>query len=208
MLGLLGAQRVGKSTLANSFAEQQGLLYVQTSASEVFALLGKDPKIEYPIGERLAIQEAILYALERQYAAARAVSQLFITDRTPLDLAAYMLADLQRSTLANQPEVAQMVANYVQRCIEATNRWFAAVVLVQPGIALVEAPGKAPACPAFMEHMNAILGGLMLDDRLNSMHYKILRKHTSLEDRIDCINHVVASAQPQQKEGVSDGNRH
>lgn len=157
-------------------------------------MLGKDPKIEYPIGERIAIQEAILHAFERQYAEASKRHEVWISDRTPIDLASYMLADVQRSTLVGAPGVADMVTGYVNRCLEATNRCFSTVVLVQPGIPLVEEEGKAPCCPAFIEHINALQAGLLLDQRLMTGHYMIPRRYTNLKDRIDSVAKAVEHA--------------
>jgi predicted ATPase len=191
MIGICGAQRVGKSTLAQAFAQKHELTFVKTSTSEVFAALGRDPKVEYPIDERISIQEAILYAIEKQYAAARKRHPVFVCDRTPLDLAMYMLADIQRSTLAGQPEVAGLVLDYVSRCFDSTNQWFSTVVMLQPGIKLVDEPGKAPACPVNIEHLNTIIGGLMLDQRLISRHYMIPRKYTNLEQRVDSLGNAI-----------------
>lgn len=190
-LGLTGAQRTGKTTLADAFAKAQNMPLVRTSATEVFAILGKDPKVEYPIGERIAIQESILLAFEGLYSKAGKTAPVWVADRTPLDLAGYMLADVQRSTLADQPEVARMVNGYVQRCLEATNRWFSTVVLVQPGIALVEEAGKAPACPAFIEHFNTLQLGFLVDPRLKVTSYVIPRRYTDLQDRMDSISKAV-----------------
>ena len=203
MIGLVGPQRCGKSTLAQAFAQVHGIPFVQTGASEVFALLGKDPKVDYPVEERLAIQEAILFALERQYAAAAKLTPVFIADRCPIDLASYMMADIQRSTLAGEPAIAAMVNDYVRRCLEATNRWFSTVVLVQPGIALVEAVEKAPACPANIEHINLIQSGLLLDDRLNARHYMIPRRCTDLQERVAALKGACTHAIDHAKKTCS-----
>lgn len=193
MIGLSGPHRCGKTTLGDALAQDIGVPFVRTSAAEVFSLLNKDPKANYPIEERLAIQEAILFAFEKQYALAREYSAVFVSDRTPLDLAAYMLCDVQRATLAGMhPEVATLVTNYVRRCIDATNRWFSTVVLVQPGIALVEADGKAPCCPAYIEHMKVVLKGLMLDERLGCRHYVIPSRYVHLDDRVASVKQAVS----------------
>lgn len=197
MIGLCGAHRVGKTTLAQAFAQQQDIPFVRTSATEVFNALGKDPKAEYSIEERLGIQEAILHAFERQYADAQNRSMAFIADRTPIDLASYMLADVQRSTFAGKPELAKMVTDYVDRCINSANRWFSTIVLVQPGITLIEESGKAPACPAYIEHINALQTGLLLDERLTVRHYMIPRGYTDLQDRIDSVVNAVSHAVKQ-----------
>lgn len=195
MLGLTGANGTGKTTLARAFAEKMNIPFIQTGTSEVFARLGKDPKVEYPVDERLAIQEAILFAIEAQYKQARDSSAMFIADRTPIDLASYMISDVQRSTFKGMnPNVALMVNDYVRRCITSTNKWFSTVVLVQPGIALIEREGKAPACPAYMEHLNLVQTGLMLDESLKVRHYMIPRRFTSMEDRIDSLKQAMAHA--------------
>lgn len=194
MIGLLGSHRTGKTTLAQAFAREFNIPFVRTSGSEVFAMLGKDPKVEYPIAERIAIQEAILHAFERQYAEATKRYEVWISDRTPIDLASYMLADIQRSTLVGSSGVATMVTDYVKRCLEATNRSFSTVVLVQPGIPLVEEEGKAPCCPAFIDHINALQAGLLLDQRLMVGHYMIPRRYINLQDRINAVAKAVEHA--------------
>lgn len=194
MIGLTGAHRTGKTTLAEAFAQAVGIAFVRTSGSEVFRIIGRDPKAEYPIEERIAIQEGILYAFEKQYAHAASVSPVFVADRCPIDLAGYMLADVQRSTLAGDPDVAVMVNDYVRRCLESTNRWFGTVVLVQPGIALVEAEGKAPACLAFMEHLNALQAGLLVDERFESLHFMMPRRVTNLAQRVEALRNASLSA--------------
>lgn len=199
-LGLSGSHRTGKTTLAAAFAEQEKRTFVRTSASEVFALLGKDPKVDYPIGERIAIQEAILYAFERQYQEAEKRDVPWISDRTPIDLASYMMADVMRGTFEGEPEFAMMVNDYVARCIAATNLWFSTVILVQPGIKVVEAPGKAPGCPAYIEHLNVIQAGLLINEDLVVRHYMIPRRFTDLESRIECLKNTMIHAGESNKQ--------
>jgi predicted ATPase len=194
VIGLSGPHRVGKTTLAQAFAQKCEIPFVRTSATEVFAMIGKDPKADYPIEERIAIQEAILYAFERQYAEARSRAEVWISDRTPIDLASFMMADIQRSTFDGSPELAAMVNDYVKRCIDATNLWFSVVVLVQPGIVTVEAEGKAPACPAYMEHLNSLQLGLLLHEKLESRHFLIPRRFTSLEHRVESLKNATVAA--------------
>ncbi|QFZ84545.1 AAA family ATPase [Variovorax paradoxus] len=194
-LALVGAHRTGKSTLARAFAQKHDIPFVQTGATEVFKALGLDPKAEYPIAERIAIQAAILSAFEAQWLDAMARSTFFISDRSPIDLASYLLADVTRQTLTGQPEVAKAVNYYVKRCIESANRFFATIVLVQPGIALVEEEGKAPACPAYMEHLNALQLGLLTDSRLESRNYSIRRGYLDLDVRIQCLENCLRAAQ-------------
>lgn len=186
-LAFVGAHRTGKSTLADAFAQQAGVPFVQTGASEVFNILGLDPKAEYPIERRISIQAAILRAFEAQWSDAARRSTFFVSDRSPLDLASYLLADVSRQTLAGRPEVAAAVTDYVRACIESANRFFHTIILVQPGIPLVEEKGKAPACPAYMAHLNAIMLGLLGDERLQLAARKMPRAVLALDQRVRAV---------------------
>lgn len=193
MIGLSGAHRTGKSTLAQAFAQAQGIPFVATSASEVFQRMGLDPKVDYPVTLRYAIQEMILAAFEAQYTAASKLSRMFIADRTPLDLASYMLADIQRATLHEQETQAEAVVDYVTRCMKAASQHFSMIVLVQPGIKPVEAEGKAPACPAYMEHLNLLMLGMMADARFIVPAYKMPRTTIDLDERLFALHESVKS---------------
>lgn len=194
MIGLCGAQRVGKSTLARAFAEVRAIPYLETTAGEVYAELGMDPKLSYPIEKRLEVQEKILEVFTRQYEAMTRTSAFFITDRTPFDLAAYMLADVERQTLVDQPELAVRINAYVDNCFKTASRFFAVCVLVQPGIKVVEADGKAPGCPAYMEHINTLQLGLLCDDRNMVRKFMIQRDVLTVERRLASLDKALHAA--------------
>ncbi len=200
MIGLSGANGTGKSTLAQAFAEREGIPYVATSASEVFKRMGLDPKAEYPMELRLVIQEMILGAFETQYAAAQKLSNLWISDRTPIDLASYLLADVQRAGLMERPEMAAAVNDYVKRCFGVASRFFSVIILVQPGIQVpVIRDGKAPSCPAYMEHLNAIQLGLLCDERNMTRRFSIPRRVVTLDDRIASVNNAIEAVVEAEK---------
>jgi predicted ATPase len=192
MIGLSGANGTGKSTLARAFARAQGIPYVETSASEVFRRMGLNPKDEQPFEMRMVIQEMILGAFEMQFAEAQKLSSLYISDRTPIDLASYLLADVQRSTLANKPEAALITADYVSRCLKSAARFFSIIVVVQPGVKVdVEREGKARSCPAYMEHLNSIQLGLLCDERNVTRRFAIPRGVTDINDRLNALTNAV-----------------
>jgi hypothetical protein len=161
--------------------------FVATSASEVFASMGLDPKADYPLEMRFLIQSVMLDTFTAQYEGAARESAVFVVDRTPLDLASYMLADVNRSELADKPDVARLINAYVGECLKATTRFFSEVYLVQPGIKVTEEKGKAPGCPAYMEHLNTILIGLAHDERSMVSCYPIPREMTNLQARVDFV---------------------
>ena len=142
-IGLTGSHRTGKTTLAKAFGEKFEMHVCLTSASHVFQTLGYSPQEDYPIDIRLDIQEAILKDFARQYKEASDVSnRTFITDRTPIDLMAYTLADISRHALSE--ELENRLARYVQGCLNLCNKYFSTLIVIQPGIELVADATKAP----------------------------------------------------------------
>jgi len=183
MIGIAGAHRTGKSTLAREFSERSGIPYVQTSTSETFKRLGADPKVDYSLHERIAIQMAILDDIREQYAAA---PRIFVADRTPIDMMAYMLADVTRAGVT--PEADEKVMRYLDLCMEVSKRFFSAYMVVQPGIPLVEEEGKAPAVPSYIEHINFLIIGLLLGKFNGSVNSIVLdRNCTDLEARVAAL---------------------
>lgn len=191
LIGLTGAQRTGKTTMARDFAEASKYRFLETPTSAVMEAHGFDPRLDYPLRDRLHIQGIILEALTKVFADAHPGN--CITDRTPLDAAAYMLADISREAIKS-PSLEDDVLSYLRRCIDATNRYFGVLVVVQPGIPLKNEPGKALASPAFIEHFTAIVRGLCVDERLKVPHYYIPRHVTDREARVRACFGVMRSA--------------
>lgn len=187
MIGLAGAQRTGKTTLAGAFAEESGVPALRTTVSGVFAELGLDPKVDYPLALRLDVQRRILDRLERQY---RSVDGgIFVADRTPIDLMAYTLADIQRANVPS--ELEGVIERYLDDCVEISNAVFSILVVVQPGIKPVDASGKAPATYAYTEHINGLVMGLAVSEAIQSAHYYIPREMVELEQRVECLAFAV-----------------
>lgn len=187
-IGLTGSHRTGKTTLARAVAEKLGLEFVETSASSVFKLMGLDPAKTYDFSTRLTVQENILESFEAVYAEHSAKS-LCITDRTPLDLMAYTLAEAIGETVL--PEDQSRLTKYMARCIEVTNRRFCSLVVVQPGIPLVLEEGKAALNNGYIEHLNAIVLGLSVDERVKVPHFYLPRSMTGIKDRVHAVEFVI-----------------
>lgn len=187
-IGLTGAHRTGKTTLARGLAEKLGIEFIETSASSVFKLMGLDPAKTYDFSTRLTIQENILESFEAVYAEHSAKS-LCVTDRTPLDLMAYTLAEAIGETVL--PEDQARLTKYMDRCIEVTNRRFCGLVVVQPGIALVQEEGKAALNNGYIEHLNAIVLGLSVDERVKVPHFYLPRSMTAIKDRVKAVEFVI-----------------
>lgn len=186
MLGLCGAHRTGKTTLARVVSEGAGLPLIEISTTPVFETLGLSPKMDYPFSTRIQIQNAILDNMEASFLQAPGH---FISDRTPVDALAYTLADVQRDNL-NREEQGLLLA-YMRRAIDLTNRHFSILIVIQPGIPLIEEEGKAPANLAYMEHLNSLIMGLVIDDRLSAAHFALRRDITDMEERLSAVGSVL-----------------
>lgn len=158
MLGICGSHRTGKTTLARTMAETSGLFFLESKVSDTFRRMRVDPRADLPFEDRLYVQYQILYDMERLYF--EAPTSHFITDRTPIDVYSYLLADVQRTTLDPVQE-GDLERFWAETC-RIVNRHFELVMVIQPGIDLIEAEGKAPATTGYVEHVNAVIIGLVM----------------------------------------------
>jgi len=154
--------------------------FLKTVTSEVFQQCGVDPSQPMDFKKRLWIQHKILDAAEKIW---QTKEEQFITDRTPLDMMAYTLADIQGTTEVNFNELE----GYLARCINVTNTFFALLVLVQPGIPLMHGEGKAALNEGYLEHLNYVILGLCNDDRIRGNLVYLHRAMTSLDDRAKTV---------------------
>ena len=182
IIGLTGAHRTGKTTLAKAYAEKHNIAYCETTGSQVFKDLGFSPQEDLDFETRLTIQEAILKSFEKQYAS---IGRLFIADRTPIDLMAYMLADVSRAPLGEKLETR--LGKYLNDCIALNNEVFKILVVVQPGIILVADEAKAPISHGYIEHIARLTAGLAVQENIKSRHFYIPQQMTNLNMRIDCV---------------------
>jgi hypothetical protein len=184
-IGICGAHRTGKSTLAEKLAHSLGIPFVQTTTSQVFAEAGLDPSQPMDFGTRLMIQQKVLLAGEAVWSSS---NQPFVSDRTPIDMMAYTLADIQGTTVVDFPQLSA----YLQQCFASTNRFFRHLFVVQPGIPLVHAEGKAALNPAYIEHINTLIIGLCQDSRLSSKAKILPRSLLDLSERLAEIDRAIA----------------
>ncbi len=179
-VGFCGAHRTGKTTLAMEIARVTGKQFVRTRVTEIFAEHGLHAAQDMDFATRLKIQYRILEACEQDWL--NATSDL-VTDRTPVDFLAYTMGDVLGKTEVNQPEFE----HYLERCFELTNRFFGALVIVQPGIPLEVAEGKAALNKAYIEHINSLVIGLCHDQRVHNRIIVIRREVTDLDERIRLV---------------------
>lgn len=187
-IGISGAHRTGKTTLAKKFSEQTGMHFLKTSASATFERLGFSPKLDYPFETRLQIQSEILSDMMLAYANA---PKVFVTDRTPIDLMAYTLADVSRETVKDE-RVDFVLRNYLETCIEATSRYFTGIVILQPGIPVVEETGKAPGNYGYLNHINNLVIGITLSKFHQNMNCLVMHDYVvDLDERVETLKAIM-----------------
>jgi hypothetical protein len=182
-MGLTGSHRTGKTTLVKTLSEINEAPIALSSASAVAEEMGIDLTKPLSFELRLAFQERLLTAYEQLYAS---YDCLFFADRTPLDLAAYLIADVPNDL--TDESVIQRVGEYVERCMAVTEIFFCQVTMVQPGIEYVPEPGKPLPNSAYQEAINTIILGLLYDDRLEVNFDVLPRQLTDHNERIRWIS--------------------
>jgi nicotinamide riboside kinase len=155
MFGLSGAHRAGKSTLARAVAERIGIHNHDGSATMMLRERGIDMVAITDPFERLQAQNTLLdLYLEKLKTAPRPA----ITDRTPLDMATYMLAEMG---MHSDPELGNKVWEYVGRCVEETEKHFDTVFIVSPLPFYVVEPNKPKPNKAYQMHFHMLLRGIL-----------------------------------------------
>ncbi|MDQ6734382.1 MAG: ATP-binding protein [Nitrospirota bacterium] len=181
-IGLCGAHRVGKTTLAQSLSDSLQLPFVKTNTSEVFRKWRIEPDVPITFEIRLGIQRHILEAAVELWSREK---EAFITDRTPLDMAAYTLADIQGATTLDTKELF----DYLDDCFRRTHKFFSTLIIIPPGIPLTHETGKAALNECYIEHVHNLVVGLCHDERIKQKVFALQRETLPLNDR---VNNIIA----------------
>lgn len=151
-VGLAGAHRVGKTTLAKDIGT---LPYLKTDVAGIFASRGIAPTSKLSFVERMDIQWRLLEHLRQRYE----TKASFVTDRTPLDLIAYTLAEVT-DEVAESMTIEQVndLTSYIDECL-ITLLEFDRIFVVRPGIPVVEADCKGSTNPLFIAKIDSLIAG-------------------------------------------------
>ena len=157
MIGLCGAHRTGKSTVARELAKVMGYPTLLSDDYRVADALKINPVGEITLADRITYQEALLDAF---MAAAREIGGPFISDRTPLDMAAYMMAAWDGK---GTEEESSRVMAYIQRCTDMTAFHFSQVIYFPIDIPYVVAEGKPKPDLVYQRLIDVMILGLFMD---------------------------------------------
>lgn len=181
-LGLCGAHGTGKTTLAIASSQKLNIPYISIGASDVFLQHGFHPSDKLDIRTRLFLQQKILDKAEGIWFDVDESS--FICDRTPLDMAAYLLADVSNGELDQRTQ--DEIVDYLADCFSITKKYFKKIVLIPPMIHPIPREYKAALNKPLIQSLHCTLIGLLSDWELS--HQMLPKICVSVSDRVDFVS--------------------
>lgn len=180
-LGLYGAHRSGKTTLARHISEELGVPFVETTSAKVFERYGLTPNSHIDIRHRLAIQCDILREAVDLWAAQ---PDGFVTDRTPIDMAAYMLAEVTGEVSGTlDMDFVKAYEKYVSHLHQASKLFECVVHCTPPLIKIEDAEFKAKSCPIYGVHLAALMETTARSWFPEHLNFRIPQNMTDLDTR-------------------------
>jgi nicotinamide riboside kinase len=180
-IGITGPHRSGKTTLARALAEHYGIEFLTSVAGGAV----RDHGFDMVNGNRLTpagidMQDDLMSRILMQ---AHNAGPSFVADRTPLDAAAYLMADATAN--AGDRETRQRAVWYMEYSMKETSSLYDIVFVLPPAIPFEEEDGKAPDNDAYTEHFHLLIQGMLAEspDPINA--FVIPRDNVLLLDRIN-----------------------
>lgn len=196
VVGLTGAHCTGKTTTALAFVKQRkDYMFLKTSVGSVFDKHGIKPNDTLSIEARLNLQIDILATVKNYLEEARMGEVNVILDRTPLDMAAYTLAEVNQSSggeLMKDTNLNDKLCKYLDECIEVTNAYFNRIIAFSPVIPLVpdEAANRAAVSRSYVMHIDMLLHGIIQQSPLRTSVKSIPLSMMAIEERVRFISEL------------------
>lgn len=143
---------------AMKVAERLGIPYHSANISGGKVWTTMSPSDNMTFGERMVVQEQILNEYLNLIRVIEPIE--FICDRTPIDILAYLLCNID-STTSNIFD--NRVEDFISRCIRQTQQNFNCIVLIPPGIPFVgdiSKSGKVYNSKAYQEALTNLIYGV------------------------------------------------
>jgi predicted ATPase len=169
--GLMGAAGTGKTTLAKLVAEGLDISFQPSSISASARKHGFDAVGLLTLAERMKLQRHLFEDYQEMIATA---PRPMITDRTPIDMIAYLMAEFHMlSHHMVTPELLAEADRYVSECMAFTRSSFDYVFHLGK-LHVYEVKETRPALnPAYERHTDLIMKGCLVDLRDN-LHYAVV----------------------------------
>jgi len=189
IFGLTGASGTGKTTLGRELAKQLAIPFLPTSITELAQELGlPSPVAQLNLIDRAIVQNDLLVAMLKFL---DNLPSPCIIDRTPLDLMAYMLTEVNMHGYLDTPErLHEHINNYAKICIDVTRRIFTGVFCLEP-LPVYEICAKRPVNnPAYYRHVQLLIKGGLVE--LNGYVPTAVVPAMPLEDRAELVSRHIA----------------
>lgn len=199
-IAISGAHRTGKTTLAKALAARLECMYEPSniSGSPVWKLLGMDPTAVLTFSERAVLQNKLLEYLESRYASFTGLLGNWITDRSPVDILAYLMAnvdgtcsDLFYDIFAKmQTKVKQINDNYID-----------ITILVQPGISFDGTcpedklkVGKVYLSEIYKETLNSLIFAQTTFISSSQTSFVVIPRNViTIDNRVKFVEEIISS---------------
>lgn len=158
--GLIGASGSGKTTLAHQTAETMSMAFIPTSISKSAERHGFDAVGELSLHDRIQLQH---HLLDDMVELINKVDRPAILDRTPVDMIAYMLCELDMHSHKRASDAdLQRVETYVESCLEVTSTYFAHVFFLNRlDFVVYDDKPRPPANPGYSLHTEMVMRGAL-----------------------------------------------
>lgn len=188
--GLAGAHRTGKTTIARKLAELNKCPFITMSGGKLASDMGLKIGLDMAWSDRVRFQDTWLDLMLDGYQR-EGEGCLFVTDRTPIDLAAYVITAWHPAVTTKDEEDWAM--DYVQRCMIATNAWLFQIGILQPGIPWVDDAQKGEKNEFYREALNSVMIGLAWGDSIKAPVHIVDRETLDMDERIAELTQAYSS---------------
>jgi hypothetical protein len=195
LFGLSGAHRSGKSTLARRLSDKLDIHYAPFSTTALMRAAGYDGVADLSVEDRMTAQERLLDAALAFY---DTLPRPVITDRTPLDMIGYMLAEIGMH--GTPPAIAERAMAYQLRALEATRIRFNCIIVLRPLPGYEADPTKPPENRAYQWHHQYIVEGAAMNLGVVDLY---LLQTTTLDDRLARAGGFITRQMTELKESLA-----
>lgn len=181
--GLTGASCSGKTTLEIQLSQKLGIPFVPTKITE----LASELKLPSPVSnlnlmERMNVQFRLMHGMKIFL---DNLTTPCIIDRTPIDLIAYMFAEINMHSLADKPAgIDDCLVDFYHSCIELTTKHISSLDYLTNYELDTKRP---PTGEAYQLHCQLLIKGAMSQLSFEGVVAKCLPPDTPLEERVKLI---------------------
>lgn len=184
--GLTGASCSGKTTLGIQLSQKLGIPFVPTKITE----LASELKLPSPVSnlnlmERMNVQFRLMHGMKIFL---DNLTTPCIIDRTPIDLIAYMFAEINMHSLADKPAgIDDCLVDFYHSCIELTTKHISRLYCLDYLTNYELDTKRPPAGEAYQLHCQLLIKGAMSQLSFEGVVAKCLTPDTPLEERVELI---------------------